>query len=91
MLLAVVLPMQGVWFFFIFAFSIDSGAHSNMFFGIILPHKSCENVYDSNGSDDRASIDISTTDKKDVVIFRDFATDRDFGTHHMLFVGIKLP
>ena len=69
----------------------DSGTHPSMFLGIILPHNSCQNVHDSNGSDDRAGIDSSTTDKKGVVTFRDFAADRDFGTHHMLFVGVELP
>ena len=90
MLLAVALPMQGVWFFFIFAVNRDSGTHPNIFLGIILPQNSCQNVYDSNGSEGRASIDSSTTDKKGVVIFRDFAADRDFGTYHMLFTGVKL-
>ena len=89
MLLAIALPMQGVWFLFIFARNNDSGTHPNMFLGILLPQNSCQNVYDSNGSDYRASIDSSTTDKKGVVIFRDFTADRDFDTHHMLFVGVK--
>ena len=33
----------------------------------------------------------TTTDKKGVVIFRRFPADRDFGTYHMLFLGVKLP
>ena len=90
MLLTVALPMQGAWFFFIFAVNRDSGTHPYMFLGIILPQNSCQSVYDSNGSDVSASIDSSTTDKKCVVIFRDFTAYRDFGTHHILFVGVEL-
>ena len=90
-LLAVALPMQEVWFFFIFAVNRDCDTHPNIFLGIILSQKSCQNVYDSNGSEDRESIDSGTTDKKDVVIFKDLAADRDFGTYHILFIGVKLP
>ena len=81
----------GMWFFFIFAMNRDSGTHLNTFLGIISPQNCSQNVYDSNGSEDRESINSSTTHKKGVVIFRDFAAERDFGTYHMLFVGVKLP
>ena len=69
----------------------DSGIYPNIFLGVILPYNSCQNVCDSNGLEDRAVIGSSTTDKKGVVIFRDFAEDRDFGTYDMLFLGVKLP
>ena len=68
----------------------DSGTHPNIFLGIILPQNSCQNVCDSNGLEDRASIGSGTTNEKVVVIFKDFAADRDFGTYHMLFVGVNL-
>ena len=32
-----------------------------------------------------------TANKKGVVIFRAFTVERDFGTYHMLFLGVKLP
>ena len=78
-------------FFCIFAVNKNFGTHPNIFLGIILPYNSCQNVCDSNGLEDRAISGSSTTDKKGVVIFRDFAEDRDFGTYHMLFLGVKLP
>ena len=89
--MAVALPMQGVWFFFIFAVNRDSGTHPNIFLGIILTQNICQNVCDSKGLEDRASVGRATTNKKGVVIFRDFAADRDFGTYHVLFLGVKLP
>ena len=63
-LLAVALPMQAVWFCFIFALNRNSDTHPNIFLGIMLPQNSCQIVYDSNGSEGRASIDRSTTDKR---------------------------
>ena len=91
MLLVVALLMLGVRFSFIFAVNRNSGTHPNIFLGIILPQNRCQKVYDSKGSDDWESINSSTTDKRGVVIFRDVAADGDFGTHHMLFVGVKVP
>ena len=91
MLLAVALSMQGVCVFLYFAEIRDSGTHPNIILGIISPQNSCQNVLDSNGLEDRASIGSSTTNKKGVVIFRNFAEDRDFGIYHMLFLGVKLP
>ena len=69
----------------------DPGTHPNIFLGVILPKNSCQNLCDSNGLEDRTIIGSGSTDKKGVVIFRDFAADRDFGTYHMLFLGVKLP
>ena len=77
--------------FYIFTVNRDSGTHPNIFFRIILPQNSCQNVRDSNGLEDRASIGISTTDKKGVVIFKNFVADKHFGTYHMLFLGVNLP
>ena len=74
MLLAVVLPMQGMWFFLIFAVNRDSGTHPKIFLGIILPQNSCQNVYDSNGLKDRASIESTTTDKKSCDHFQGFCS-----------------
>ena len=34
---------------------------------------------------------VDTPDKKGVVIFGYFAADRQFGTYHILFLGVKLP
>ena len=90
-LLAVVLSMQGVLFFFIFAVNRDSGTHPNILLGIVLPQNSCQNVCDSNGLEDRASINSGIINKKGVIIFRDFVMHRDFGTYHVLFLGVKLP
>ena len=92
MLLAVALPMQGYGFFSLFfAVNRDSGTHSNIFLGIILPLNSCQIVCDSNGLEDGASICSGTTNKKGMVNFRNFAEDRNFGTYHMLLFGVKLP
>ena len=81
--------MQGAWFFFIDAVNSDSDTHPNVFLGIISLQNSCSN--DSNGSDDRTSIDSSTNNKMGVVIFKGFAVDRDFGTYHKLLPVVKLP
>ena len=83
-LLTVALPMQGVWFLFTVPVNNDSEIYPNIFLGIKLLQNSCQNVYDSN-------IDNVTMDKKDVVIFQNFTADRDFGTYHMLFLGVNLP
>ena len=77
-------------FYLIFAVNRDSGTQSNIFLGVILVQNCCQNVCDSNGLEDTASIGSSTTDKKGVVNFRDFAADRNFGTYHLLFLGVKL-
>ena len=67
-------------------------AHIPIYFlGIILPLNSCQNVCDSNGLEGRAIISSDTIDKKGVVIFWDFAADRDFGIYHMLLLGVNLP
>ena len=68
----------------------DSGIHPNMFLGTILTQKKCQNVCDSKGLQDGASVRSSTIDKLGELIFRDFAADRDFGTYHILFLGVKL-
>ena len=65
----------------------DSGTHSNIFLGIILPQNSCQNVCDSKDLEDRASVGSATTDKKGVIIFMDFAADRHLGTYCMLLLG----
>ena len=67
-----------------------------VFFGTLvywvkLPWNSCQNVCYSNGLYDKAYNWCSTADKKSVVIFRDFAADRGFGTYHVLILGVKLP
>ena len=70
----------------------DSGtAHPNIFLGIILPQNNCQKICDSNSLEVRASTDSGSTDKKGVVIFKNFAADRDFGTNHTLFLVVKFP
>ena len=88
---SIALRIQWVWLFCIFAVNRGSHAHPNIFLKIILPYNSCQNVCDSNGLEDGANIGYGTTEEKGVAIFRGFAEDRDFGTYHMLFLGVKLP
>ena len=47
-------------------------------------------IYESNGLAHTAIIGSGTTDEKGVAIFRCFAEFRDFGTYHMLFLGVEL-
>ena len=82
---------RGVGFSLFFTVNRGSGTHSNIFLVVLLPENICRNVCDSNGLEKGSSIYIGTTDKKVVVNFRDFAADRDFGTYHRLFLGVKLP
>ena len=89
--MVVALVIQGVWFFCIFAVNRDSGTHSNIFLGTILPQNSCQNVCDSNSLENMVITFSGTTDKMDMVIFRDFTEDRDFDTYDMLFLRVKLP
>ena len=46
---------------------------------------------DSNGLEGRTIVGSGTTNEKGVIVFRNFAAYRDFGTYHMLFLGVKLP
>ena len=82
---------RGVGFSLFFTVNRDSGTHSNIFLVVLLPQNICQNVCDSNGLEEGSSIYIGTEDKTVVVNFRDFAADRDFGTYHLLFLGVKLP
>ena len=90
-LVVVALPIKGCDHFCLFAVNRDSGIHPIIFLGVILPWNSWQNVCDSNGLEERAIIGSGTTDEKGVVVFRNFAADRDFGTYHMLFLEVKLP
>ena len=51
---------------FIFVVNRDSGTHPNIFLRIILhvTQNSCQNVCDSKGLKDRASVGSATIDKK---------------------------
>ena len=57
---------------------------------LVVYHYVYNGVCDSNGLKDAASIGSGITNEKGVAIFRGFAEDRDFGTYHMLFLGVKL-
>ena len=69
---------MGVGFYLYFTVNRNSGTNSNIFLVVLLPQNSCQDVCDSNGLEDRSSIDIGTTDKTVVVNFWDFAVDRNF-------------
>ena len=91
MLFVITLLIQGVWFSCTLAVNRDYGTHPNVFPGsyyLKIVVRMYMYVTPIVQKIEHAIIGSSTTDNKGMVIFKPFAEHKDFGTYHMLFLGV---